>query len=121
MKFDPTKPVQTRGGRTARIICTDARGGWPIIALVESSEGREETSRNGEDGAYSNHPDHPQSHHDLVNVPEKRTLDLWINVNADSRTVVGYSSVWRANIDAQGDRVSCVHVIHEYTVGEGMP
>lgn len=32
--FDPTKPVQTRDGRKARIICTDAKGVLPIIALV---------------------------------------------------------------------------------------
>lgn len=36
MAFDPIKPVQTRDGRKARIICTDAKGSFPIIALVTS-------------------------------------------------------------------------------------
>jgi hypothetical protein len=37
--FDPTKPVQTRDGRKARIICTDRRGLFPIVALVDSVKG----------------------------------------------------------------------------------
>lgn len=32
--FDPTKPVQTRDGRKARIICTDKQGSFPIVALI---------------------------------------------------------------------------------------
>ena len=35
MAFDPTKPVQTRNGRKARIVCTDFKGSRPILALVE--------------------------------------------------------------------------------------
>ena len=40
-KFDPTKPVQTRDGREARIICTDVerKGDWPIVALIKTSDG----------------------------------------------------------------------------------
>ena len=36
---DPSKKVVTRDGRTVRIICTDARGEYPIIALVEYYDG----------------------------------------------------------------------------------
>lgn len=35
MAFDPTKPVQTRNGREARIICTDFKRKEPIVALIE--------------------------------------------------------------------------------------
>jgi len=80
MTFDPTKPVQTRDGRPARVICADARGGWPIIALIGVSEGCEETSRHLEDGAYNRAA--PQSRRDLINVPEKRTLDIWVDINS---------------------------------------
>ena len=31
----------TRDGRKARIVCTDAKGNWPIIALVLDSFGNE--------------------------------------------------------------------------------
>lgn len=32
--FDPAKPVQTRDGRPVRIICTDALGAFPIVAMI---------------------------------------------------------------------------------------
>lgn len=39
MTLDTTKPVQTRDGRAARIICVDRKGDYSIIALVESPDG----------------------------------------------------------------------------------
>jgi hypothetical protein len=79
--FDPTKPVKTRSGRNARIICTDAKSKdnkYPIIALIEVGENKEEISisytkegtffiRNGEKDSY-----------DLVNIPQ----EYWINIYA---------------------------------------
>jgi len=41
MTFDPTKPVQTRDGRKARIICTDKKSISTIVALVEDENGEE--------------------------------------------------------------------------------
>ena len=32
---NPSKKVVTREGKPARIICTDARGEYPVIALIE--------------------------------------------------------------------------------------
>ena len=32
--FDPDKPVQTRDGRKARIICKDMNGSCPIASLI---------------------------------------------------------------------------------------
>lgn len=41
--FDPTKPVETRDGRKARILCADRRDPeYPIVALVEVPEEGEE-------------------------------------------------------------------------------
>lgn len=37
MTFNPDKPVKQRNGRAARIICTDARGEKPIVALIDYS------------------------------------------------------------------------------------
>ena len=59
--FDPLKPVQTRDGRKARIICTDRKmDGFPILALIPSHSGHMEhcycfswlssTSRNASSG-----------------------------------------------------------------------
>jgi len=119
MKFDPTKPVQTRDGRPARVICADARGGWPIIALVEVSEGCEETSVHREDGSYNSAD--PQSRRDLINIPEKRTLDIWVDINSFGRLTWVHDSKGAANAHPRRDLIACVHIIHEYTVGEGMP
>lgn len=35
---NPSKKVVTRDGRKIRIICTDAKSPYPIIALVESTD-----------------------------------------------------------------------------------
>lgn len=42
--FDPTKPVQTRNGKSARILCTNRKpdrflGDRPIIALTDHGSG----------------------------------------------------------------------------------
>lgn len=39
---NPSRKIVTRDGRKARILCTDARGSYPIIALIESLDGTEE-------------------------------------------------------------------------------
>jgi len=119
MTFDPAKPVQTRDGLPARIICINARGDLPLIALVKFPNGSEEVRWFAEDGSYNSAD--PQSRRDLINVPEKRTLDLWLNINSYGNIIVGFTSVDQANRNAAPDRVSCVHIMHEYTVGEGMP
>lgn len=67
--FDPTKPVQTRGGRKARIICTDREGEWPIIALVESSDGEDVRTFDREGRWFVS----ANSLGDLVNIPEVTT------------------------------------------------
>ena len=38
---NPSKKVITRDGRNARIICTDAKNNYPIVALIEMPNGRE--------------------------------------------------------------------------------
>ena len=34
---NPTRPIITRDGRSARIICTDKVGGRPIVALISDN------------------------------------------------------------------------------------
>ena len=34
---NPNRKVVTRNGRSARIICTDAKGNYPIVVLIEES------------------------------------------------------------------------------------
>lgn len=35
---DLSKPVQTRDGRKARVVCTDRKGIYPVIALIDVVE-----------------------------------------------------------------------------------
>lgn len=76
MTFDPNKPVQTRDGRKVRIICTDKRGLYPIVALISDGYGESCSTHSG-GGKFSinREGDDP---HDLINVPECKTL--WANV-----------------------------------------
>lgn len=73
MPFDPTKPVMTRGGRKARIICTDrAQDGYPIVAGVGDAE--EDLVSYRADGRKIASPDNPL---DLINIPEPPKLRPW--------------------------------------------
>ena len=71
MTFDPTKPVQTRDGRKARIICTDAKQNkYPIVALVTINDEIEDVRSYTESGyfyAFENN-----SAFDLINIPERK-------------------------------------------------
>lgn len=83
MAFDPTKPVQTRDGRPARIICTDRNTeiNVPIIALVTDNSGREGIQCYDSEGhLYGSR----ESVTDLINVPTVRTG--WINIYPDGFT-----------------------------------
>jgi len=74
MTFDPTKPVQTRDGNKARIICSDRLAGQSVVALIEhcGSEIIAWFYANGRSN--SDNIDRPG---DLVNVPEKHVR--WVN------------------------------------------
>lgn len=77
MTFDPTKPVQTRDGRPARIICTDlvSASGKSIVALAKEPFGTyagknvESVTYYYSDGHFL--PSKIDNDMDLVNVPER--------------------------------------------------
>ena len=68
--FDPTKPVVTDGGDHARIICTDAEGLYPIIALVRHYPGAGETPVSYNRDGYEHQPGSGSC---LINAPERRS------------------------------------------------
>lgn len=72
------KPVCTRDGRKARIICFDAKGDFPIVALVETNN-IEEVYQYTNNGLFF----HLESNdleivNDLMMLPEKK--EGWVNV-----------------------------------------
>lgn len=100
--FDPTKPVQTRDGRKARILCADAkyRSGETITAHLLNDDGTVHVTYGYfSDGRFNKGEDDDL---DLVNVNvlEKRKATLHLHYNARNGTVLGSpfkrdSSMWR--------------------------
>ena len=72
---NPTKKVITRDGNSVRILCTDAKGNFPIVALVEIHSDSENVIRLRENGHFYNDTEDSR---DLFFVPEKKSG--WINL-----------------------------------------
>ena len=72
---NPNRRIITKDGRSVRIICTDAKGNFPIIALVEIHNGAETVIRLKENGRFYNDTENSS---DLFFVQEKKSG--WINL-----------------------------------------
>lgn len=82
MTFDPTKPVQTRDGREARVLCTDLNCSKPIVAAYQTHEGSQELVRSfNKDGSTNLR----FKDTDLINKPETRYINIWITSDGDIR------------------------------------
>lgn len=75
---NPSRKVITREGRKVRIICTDVKGDFPIIALVESINGNVELPLSySRDGLHSV-GENIISNYELFFAPKKH--EGWINI-----------------------------------------
>lgn len=75
-KKNPSRKVLTRDGKaTARIICTDCKSEYPIIALLSYYENSEGCEAYTEDGRFSIDE---EGNSDLFFAPEKK--DGWVNI-----------------------------------------
>ena len=105
--FDPTKPVQTRDGRAARIICTNRKMARATIdALVTQADGSEFLEGFGDTGGVHNSA--YRSANDLVNIPEKRFG--WMNIYPATKL---FASREDADDASHAGRVSCIKVEFE--------
>ena len=68
------KPVCTRDGRKARIICFDRNHQYPVVALIECKDGEEMIAAFTKDGE----TDYEPKNHGLMMLPEKK--ERWVNV-----------------------------------------
>ena len=74
---NPNRKIITRDGKNARIICTDAKNNYPIVALIEMPNGRErQPCGYKEDGTYI--IGERLSCYDLFFAPEKH--EGWLNI-----------------------------------------
>lgn len=123
MTFDLTKPVQTRDGHPARIICTDARDKFwrdkvPMLALLETEPGLETIAAyklDGTGGVFLESTTQKLPP-DLINVPVKHVR--WVNMYAGC----GHETLDEADEAAARTgthhRLACIRV--EYQEGEGL-
>ena len=96
---DPSKKVVTRDGRPVRILCTDARGKYPVIALIEYDDTSDCAYSYTKDGRY--HISEPWGQ-DLFFAPEKH--EGWMNIYKFSGECSAYkgSTIWSTEEEAKG-------------------
>lgn len=101
-KKNPTRNIVTRDRKaTARIICTDCKSEYPIIALLSYSENSEGCEAYTEDGRFSIDG---ESNSDLFFEPEKR--EGWVNIYKDNiDRAVG--AVYTNKEEAEKNRTTC--------------
>ena len=77
---NPSRKVVTRDGRAiTRILCTDAKGDYPVFALIERTDGSEYALSYTKDGKYINET---TDNNDLFFAPEKH--EGWVNIYRDT-------------------------------------
>ena len=113
MGFDPTKPVRTRDGRSARIICRDLSGGRPIVAAI-TQDGTEYVTTVQASGRFSG----SDNVEDLINIPEK--IEGYVNVYQREPESDRWAAVWPSREDANRaayrtntPRIACIKISFE--------
>lgn len=76
---NPSRKVVTRAGDPVRIICTNAKGNHPVVALVKYPKGHEEAFQFNSDGSRYNN----KSAFDLFFAPEKK--EGWVSLYRNVR------------------------------------
>lgn len=100
--FNPEKPVETRGGRKARIICIDRNAGKiqkPIVALIQHlKDNYEEIQYFCLDGRI--YPDRDDAY-DLINIPTKFVRYMVIHTTYSRSGSRGCTSLFLTENEAQ--------------------
>ena len=77
---NPDRKIVTRDGYSARILCTDKKGKWPIVALVYKGDEEDVVTYTRDGQKYI--PKAEVSLNDLFFAPKKK--EYWINIYEDS-------------------------------------
>ena len=87
---NPSRKVVTGGGRKVKILCTDRKGAYPIIALVENHDSDNESvysyRENGLCSLFSQSEENnlffaPEKHEGWINIYRSDTLGYYIRQN----------------------------------------
>ena len=99
------KPVCTRDGRKARIVCFDAKGDQPIIALVEAKGNKDTLIEKVERYFINGHSvfEVRETNNDLMMLPEKH--EGWLNIyktgNDKFAALVGSDYLYKTEKEAK--------------------
>lgn len=111
-QFDPTKKVQTRDGRKVRIVCTDVKSRWQIIALITNNNGRETISAYDSSGRARGREENGDDHIlDLINVPVRTST--WFNLYEPDLICGSYPSHDVCNLRQTSNRLAVLEIIYE--------
>lgn len=113
-----SKQYRTRDGRDVRILCTDAGGNNPVVALVPVNHEKNApfgVVRYFLDGCLG--PFHNNG--DLIEVRPKFRQEMWVNIY---RTAIpcAWPTRKQADCGASLQRIACVKVVVEGEEGEGL-
>ena len=101
---NPSRKVVTRSGNNARIICTDVKNVYSVVALIaEDKDERVETYL--KDGRYI---ESRQSSDDLFFAPEKH--EGWVNIYPQGRLGGLYGSAEKAKQNADSALIAIVKI-----------
>ena len=99
---NPSRKVVTRDGRNVRILCTDAKGDYPIVTLIETPDDFIEFvskfKKNGHFLVGDN-----DSNLDLFFVPEKH--ERWVNLYKEDDNI--YASIDTFKTKEEAEALSC--------------
>ena len=99
---NPSQKVVTRDGKPVRILCTDAKGDYPIVGLIYYHDEREIPENYTENGSY--YIDNDESSSDLFFEPIKK--EGWVNIYKDNiNRAVG--AVYTNKEEAEKNRNAC--------------
>lgn len=99
---NPFRKLITRDKRKARIICTNKKGNYHIIALIEKSVDNEIVNYYYEDGRTSHNS---KDNLDLFFAPEKK--EGWVNICRDPHANITYIEDYIFKTEKEAKESAC--------------
>ena len=102
---NPDRRIITKDGRSVRIICTDAKGNFPIIALVKTYNGSETVLRLKENGRFYNDTEISS---DLFFAPIKK--EGWVNMYKTRSGATQIGQIYSSKEEAEMCRKDATYI-----------
>jgi hypothetical protein len=129
--LDLNKPIRTKSGFSARLLCGELKGSMRIVVAVFhpylNREVVKEYSRSGEymssqvkglEVMVPAHEGRMGGDWTLENIPQKHSQTIWVNLYPGGAVCGGYSSREKADKMANLNRVECRKITYEWTSPE---